>query len=151
MVKNEKARPTVVAAGQANGKTVGNFHEGFTQSARERQTPIFDILPIGRERAISSEALAAVTGCKSVRELQKRIERERLAGAVILSDTHSGGYYRSNDPAELRRFVRTLNARARNTLRAAESAQMALNTIEGRESIGGWFNGTEKNVFIASR
>lgn len=141
MVKNEKARPTVAAAGQADGKAGSSFHEDFTPLATEKQSPIFDILPIGRERAISSEALAAVTGCKSVRELQKRIERERLAGAVILSDTHGGGYYRSNDPAELRRFVRTLNARARNTLRAAESAQIALNTIEGQESIGGWFNG----------
>lgn len=139
MVKNEEARPTVAAAGQAGGKAASYFQDDFTPSAREKQSPIFDILPIGRERAISSELLAAVTGCKSVRELQKRIERERLAGAVILSDTHSGGYYRSNDPAELRRFVRTLNARARNTLRAAESAQIALNTIEGQESIGGWF------------
>ena len=139
MMKNEKAHSTVAAAEQADGKATSNFHEDFTPLATEKQSPIFDILPIGRERAISSEALAAVTGCKSVRELQKRIERERLAGAVILSDTHSGGYYRSDDPAELRRFVRTLNARARNTLRAAESAQMALNTIEGQESIGGWF------------
>lgn len=141
MVQSKEARPTVAAAEQAGGKAASNFQNDFTPLAKEKQSPIFDILPIGRERAISSEALAAVTGCKSVRELQKRIERERLAGAVILSDTHSGGYYRSNDPAELRRFVRTLNARARNTLRAAESAQIALNTIEGQESIGGWFNG----------
>lgn len=141
MVRNEKARPAAATVGQANGNAGSSFREDFTPSATEKQSPIFNILPIGRERAISSEALAAVTGCKSVRELQKRIERERLAGAVILSDTHGGGYYRSNDPAELRRFVRTLNARARNTLRAAESAQMALNTIEGQESIGGWFNG----------
>lgn len=142
MVKNEEARPTVAAAGQAqSGKMVSSFQNDFTPLATEKQSPIFDILPIGRERAISSEALAAVTGCKSVRELQKRIERERLAGAVILSDTHGGGYYRSNDPTELRRFVRTLNARARNTLRAAESAQIALNTIEGQESIGGRFDG----------
>lgn len=141
MVKTEKARPTAATVGQADGNAANIFQCDSTPSATEKQSPIFDILPIGRERAISSEALAAVTGCKSVRELQKRIERERLAGAVILSDTHGGGYYRSNDPAELRRFVRTLNARARNTLRAAESAQIALNTIEGQESIGGWFNG----------
>lgn len=140
MGKCEKARPTVAAAGQANGNAGSNFHEDFTPLATEKQSPIFDILPIGRERAISSEALAAVTGCKSVRELQKRIERERLAGAVILSDTHSGGYYRSNDPAELRRFVRTLNARAKNTLRAAESAQLALNEVTGQESIMGRYD-----------
>lgn len=140
MIKNEEARPTAATVGQAQaGKVTNSFRSDFTPTTAEKQSSIFDILPIGRERAISSDALAAVTGCKSVRELQKRIERERLAGAVILSDTHGGGYYRSNDPAELRRFVRTLNARARNTLRAAESAQIALNTIEGQESSGGRF------------
>lgn len=141
MVKTEKARQTAATVGQADGNAANIFQCDSTPSATEKQSPIFDILPIGRERAISSEALAAVTGCKSVRELQKRIERERLAGAVILSDTHSGGYYRSNDPAELRRFVRTLNARARNTLRAAESAQMALNAVTGQECMEGWLNG----------
>lgn len=91
MVKTEKARPTAATVGQADGNAANIFQCDSTPSATEKQSPIFDILPIGRERAISSEALAAVTGCKSVRELQKRIERERLAGAVILSDTHGGG------------------------------------------------------------
>lgn len=137
----ENARPTAATVGQANGNAGSNFRGNCTPSVVKNQGGISDFLPVGRKNAISSAALAEIMGCKSVRELQKMVERERLAGAVILSDTHDGGYYLSDDPAELRRFVRTLNARARNTLRAAESAQVALNTITGQECMEGWHNG----------
>ena len=99
-----------------------------------------DSLRYGRENAIPSKALAEALGFRSVRDLQKAVERERAAGAVILSDTHSGGYYLSNDPAELRRFTRTLNARARNTIKAAQSAQRALDAATGQESMAGWYD-----------
>lgn len=97
-----------------------------------------DSLPFGRENAIPSKVLAEALGFSSDRDLQKQIERERAAGAVILSDCHRGGYYLSNDPEELRRFTRTLNARARNTLRAAKSAQDALDAVTGQERMGEW-------------
>lgn len=100
---------------------------------------VYDSLNYGRANAIPSKVLAAELGFRSVRDLQKRIEAERAAGAVILSDPHGGGYYLSDDPEELRRFTRTLNARAKNTLRAAESAQRALDASTGQESIEGWY------------
>ncbi len=87
-------------------------------------------LHYGRGNAIPSKVLAEALGYQSVRDLQKQIERERAAGAVILSDP-CGGYYLSNDPEELKRFTRTLNARARNTIKAAQSAQMALDAATG--------------------
>ena len=98
-----------------------------------------DALRYGKAGAIASKPLAEALGFRSVRELQKQIERERSAGAVILSDPCGGGYYLSNDPAELLRFTRTLNARARNTIKAAQSAQMALDAVTGQESIAGWY------------
>jgi hypothetical protein len=98
-----------------------------------------DSLRYGKAEAIASKPLAEALGFRSVRELQKQIERERSAGAVILSDPCGGGYYLSNDPAELLRFTRTLNARARNTIKAAQSAQMALDAVTGQESIAGWY------------
>ncbi len=100
-----------------------------------------DSLHYGRSNAIPAKALAKSLGFRSVRDLQKRIEFERAHGAVILSDACGAGYYLSNDPAELERFTRTLNARARNTIRAAESAQRALNNLTGLESMAGWFDG----------
>ncbi len=96
---------------------------------------VLDLLHYGRENAIPSKALAKAVGFQSVRELQKQIERERAAGAVILSDPCGGGYYLSNDPAELRRFTRTLHARARNTIKAAESAQRPLNAVAGQDGV----------------
>ncbi len=96
-----------------------------------------DYLRYGKENAVPSKILAKSLGFRSVRDLQKRIEFERAHGAVILSDPCGGGYYLSGDPCELRRFVRTLNARAKNTLRAAESAQRALNEVTGQLQIEG--------------
>ena len=98
-----------------------------------------DSLRYGKAAAIASKPLAEALGFRSVRDLQKQIEKERSAGAVILSDPCGGGYYLSDDPEELRRFTRTLNARARNTLRAAESAQRALDAATGQERIEGWW------------
>ena len=98
-----------------------------------------DSLQYGRASAIPSKPLAEALGFRSVRELQKQIERERSAGAVILSDPCGGGYYLSNDPAELLRFTRTLNARAKNTIKAAQSAQMALDAATGQKTIAGWY------------
>lgn len=102
---------------------------------------VFDSLHYGKENAIPSKALAQALGYQSVRELQKQIERERAAGAVILSDPCGGGYYLSNDPAELLRFTRTLNARARNTIKAAQSAQIALDAATGQETMAWWYDG----------
>lgn len=102
---------------------------------------VFDSLHYGKENAIPSKALAKALGFQSVRDLQKQIERERAAGFVILSDSHSGGYYLSEDPVELRRFTQTLNARARNTIKAAESAQRALDAAMGQGHIAGWYDG----------
>lgn len=99
---------------------------------------VYDSLRYGRDNAIPSKVLAAALGFRSVRELQKEVEAERAAGAVILCDSQGAGYYLSNDPDELRRFTQTLHARARNTLKAAESAQRALNEVTGQTLIEGW-------------
>ena len=93
------------------------------------KTIVYDALMFGKDNAIPSVVLADVLMFRSVRELQKQIENERAAGLVILSDPTGGGYYRSNDPRELKQFIRTMYARAGNTLRAAESAQRALDAM----------------------
>ena len=94
---------------------------------------VYTSLQYGRENAIKSATLANLLGYKTIRELQKQVEAERAAGYVILCDSHGAGYYLSDDPVELRRFINTLNARATNTIRASESAQRALNDITGQE------------------
>lgn len=101
---------------------------------------IYDLLPEGRAAAIPSKDLARIAGVPTVRLLQRQIERERAGGAGILSRS-DGGYYRSSDPEELRRFIRTLDARAKNTARAAASARQALDAATGQERMEGWFDG----------
>ena len=101
---------------------------------------VYDALQYGRDNAISSKTLAQRLGFRSVRDLQKAVETERAAGAVILSDPCGGGYYLSDEPEELQRFTRTLYARARNTMKAAESAQWALDAATGQTRIPGWFD-----------
>jgi hypothetical protein len=101
---------------------------------------IYDLLPEGRAAAIPSKDLARIAGIPTVRLLQRQIERERAGGAVILSRS-DGGYYRSSDPDELRRFIRTLDARAKNTARAAASARQALDAATGQVRMEGWFDG----------
>ena len=102
---------------------------------------VYTSLQYGKENAIRSATLAAMLGYRTVRELQKQVETERAAGYVILCDSHGAGYYLSDDPVELRRFINTLNARARNTIKAAQSAQRALDAATGQTRMVGWFDG----------
>lgn len=100
-----------------------------------------DSLRLGRAAAIASKPLAEALGFRSVRELQKEVERERSAGAVIISDPCGAGYFLSDDPVELLRFIRTLEARARKTAMAAESARKALDELIGQERMAVFFDG----------
>ena len=94
---------------------------------------ITDYLPTGKENAIPSKTLAEILGFDTVRELQKAIERERQAGAVILSTcTEGGGYFLPANETEIREFIRTLSNRAKNTRRSMESALDALDGLTGQ-------------------
>ena len=99
------------------------------------------VLRFGRDNAISFNVLADSLTHRSMRDLQKQIEREWSADEVILSDPCGGGYYLSNDPEKLLRFTRTLTARARNTIRVVQTAQRALGAATGQESMQGWYDG----------
>lgn len=96
---------------------------------------IFDLLPQGETNAIPSKELAALVGAPSVRELQSMIAQERENGALILSTCRGGGGYFRPSPgnegrAEIEKYIRTLRARALNTLRVLRSAKAAVATSE---------------------
>ena len=93
---------------------------------------IVDFLPRGEKNAVPSRHLVEMLGFRSVRDLQKAIERERNSGAVILSTcTDGGGYFRPEDTEEIKRFIRTLSSRAKNTERSIERARLKLQRLEG--------------------
>lgn len=99
---------------------------------------VFNVLPYGRKNAIPWRDLVAQLGLSSKRELQKRIEAERRHGFVILTDFTGKGYFRSDDPDDLKRFIRTMEAKARNTRIAIISAERELNKATGQTAFDGW-------------
>lgn len=86
---------------------------------------IVELLPEGKENAVSAEKLCQISGIPDKRTLQKVIAREREAGALILSH-YSGGYYTSKNRAEVAEFAHTLESRAKNTLVALKAARQFL-------------------------
>lgn len=100
-------------------------------------TKIVDLLPAGRENAISSKELAKMAGLSSVRELQRAIAFERAHGAVILSKcTTGGGYFRPASDYETRKFISTVEARSANTRLALRSAKDALANSQKETVLG---------------
>lgn len=95
---------------------------------------IEEILPEGKENAISAEMLCRLIGIHDKRTLQKMIANERKEGALILSH-HSGGYYTSSDRAEVAEFARTMENRAKNTFVALRGARRYLKALEGQQTM----------------
>lgn len=98
---------------------------------------ISDFLTAGKRNAVSSQRLADLSGCKSVRELQQIVAIERAAGAVILSTCENGGGYFLPDPenlGEVKAFIQTLENRGKNTLMALESARAYLVRMDGEKN-----------------
>lgn len=94
---------------------------------------IMSILPEGKQNAISSEALMNRLQIRTKRDLQKRIAKERREGALILSNS-TGGYYTSNDKADVAAFIRTLDNRARHTFAALKSARRFMKETEENQT-----------------
>ena len=93
---------------------------------------ISDFLAEGKRNAVSSQQLANLAGCKSVRELQTVIAQARAAGEVILSTCENGGgYFLPENRDEVLEFIRTLESRGRNTLGALRSARNYLKSCGG--------------------
>lgn len=112
-----------------------NLKQDDNNSTKKNCFPIMDILPVGKENAISTADLVKITGCTSSRDLQERIALERNAGAIICSGS-GRGYWRAKNRQELLEFVHCMNARAKNTLAATRSAKKALQIIEGQLETG---------------
>lgn len=91
-------------------------------------------IPIGRERAITREALARKWGLndRTTREVIARLRAEKAdTPYAILSTTHSPkGYWRSDKAEEIEGFIRETEARAKNTFAALRGAKRLLRRIE---------------------
>ena len=141
MSKNEKARSTAATVKRAEAAAfsgaAASFCDEFTTATNARQ--VSDILPRGAENAVDGRTLATAMGFKSVRELSKRIERERRAGQPIcasVSGEHKG--YFLGDPDELRLYLHSLDRRLREVRRTRDAVGETLLRASGQEVMEGW-------------
>lgn len=108
----------------------------------KKQGRVESLLNHGAGNAIPTSELVELAGFKTSRQLQAQVEAERLDGALILSTSkRGGGYYLPADGPEGRKeindFIRTLNARALNTLRTLKAARRALTQLDGQQIMRG--------------
>ncbi len=102
---------------------------------RKKFLTICSFLPSGKENAISTQELMQRIGCKSARDLQVMISREREAGAIICSGAGSGYWLPANEK-EIRDFIRMTTNRARNTFKATLSARKYLKEMQQKNLEG---------------
>lgn len=94
-----------------------------TTAAAGRQFKIVDLLSYGSENGVTLHHLEKMIGAPG-REIRREIERERRAGALIVSDNRHG-YYLADSPAEAQRFARSMRRRAAEISRTARAIEEA--------------------------
>ena len=98
-----------------------------------------DMIPFGRENAVSRKDLMQMTGL-SDREVRRTIAELRAvddgSDMVIVSVSRSGGYYRTDNIDEIRHFVYEMEKRARNTFLAIRVARHIIKRLTQRKEYG---------------
>ena len=106
-------------------------------------TPLREHIPIGKENAITRAELARLWDMddRTVRETvaRMRINQTDDPYAILSSSCNPPGYWRSDIRAELERYVKEGQARAKNTIAALGDARRVLNgqtagTLPGKVS-----------------
>ena len=92
-----------------------------TAAGQTTRFPLYDLLLPGEQNAIKAGRLADLLGLKNTRDVATECARERNLGKIICSSGE--GYYLPACTNDVVRFVRQLEARARNTLAALRSAK----------------------------
>lgn len=97
-----------------------------------RKSKLLEIIPYGKDHAISMEQLA-ISLDTDKRNVRKIIYTERLRGAVICSSCSKNedeitGYYRPTCPEEAKSYVEMQKSRIRSAKQALKSAE---NYIKG--------------------
>ena len=99
---------------------------------------LVDLIPEGRENAISKAQLTEITGL-SERSLRLAVAGERRRGKIILTDcSGTKGYYKPTNSGEVLAFIRSMRKRARETAAIADATERALMKAWGQEMFEGW-------------
>ena len=103
---------------------------------RKKKLLISDLLHGGSENGVTLTELVQLTG-EDERSIRRRIQRERKAGTLILSDNQSG-YFLPTTEDEVKRFIRSMSRRAREISAVARVAEDVLARMMGQEFLEGW-------------
>lgn len=96
-----------------------------------------ELLLTGEANAIPGKELVSLLGLRNLRELTRIVEQERRAGAPICASVagEDRGYFLASEPAELERYVRSLDRRLKNVRETREACQDTLCRMTGQETV----------------
>lgn len=115
-------------------------HSSFDSTTSAAKAPqIFSLLQTGAENGVTLRELVAMTGMNE-RLVRLKIQQERKAGKLILSNSKDG-YFLPENPEDVQRFARSMSRRAAEIASIARAAEAALADLAGQEAIAGWNDG----------
>lgn len=122
--------------------TMSNEKEHAHVSSRtltQKKFLISDLLHEVAENGTTLTELVQLTG-EDERSIRRRIQTERKAGKLILSDCKSG-YFLPTSTLDIQRFIRSMSRRSREIAAISHAAEDALLKMTGQETLRGWQNG----------
>ena len=135
--KKEKAPAGAETPTRAAGKGLATtFSLRDHNTAIQKKLLISDLLHPGSENGMTLTELVQLTG-EDERSIRRRIQRERKAGELILSDNQSG-YFLPATEDEVKRFIRSMSRRAREIRNVAVVAEDALARMTRQDFLEGW-------------
>lgn len=101
-----------------------------------RQYLVSDLLHEGAENGVTLTELVRLTG-EDERSIRRRIQTERKAGRLIMSDCKSG-YFLPTNSLDIQRFIHSMSRRSREIAAVSRAAEDALLKMTGQEKLVGW-------------
>ena len=96
-------------------------------------------IPVGRDNAVTRQRLCDITGLND-REVRRQISELRArdddSNLVIVSVSNGRGYFRSNNPDDIRHFIAEMQKRNRMVYQAIKIAKRTLKRIENHKTYG---------------
>lgn len=108
-------------------------------TATQKKLLISNLLHEGAENGVTLAELVRLTG-EDERSIRRRIQTERKAGKLIMSDCKSG-YFLPTSSLDIQRFIHSMTRRSREIADVSRAAEDALLKMTGQETLRGWQNG----------
>lgn len=97
---------------------------------------VSDLLHEGSENGMTLTELVQLTG-EDERSIRRRIQTERKAGKLILSDCKNG-YFLPTSTLDIQRFISSMSRRSREIAAISHAAEDVLLKMTGQERMVGW-------------